>query len=90
MANNSLYVIIPTEKLQAKQDNYVKVGFVNRGEIRKSLNGSLTLIEESPDKFNQEHLNDEDILQFTEKEIRLYLQEHYAEWNKEVEKTMLI
>ena len=82
MVEDSLYVITPIEHFESKYVEYEAKGFVNRGSVRYSLDGTKVLIEESSSMFSDEDLALEGVLSFSESEIKIYLREHLDEWEE--------
>ena len=80
MAQDSIYVIGPVAAFNESYDKYVAKGFVNRGAVRYSLDGSLVLIEESANIFEPEDLEQEGVMTFTQSEVRQYLLDNKDEW----------
>ena len=87
---NTIYVIGPSElfnaefaKFQNGEGHYAEVDFKNSGGIRYSNDGTKVLLEELPEKFNQEHLEREDVSLFTHAQIKEYLKANKSDWGDE-------
>lgn len=85
MVEKSLYVVVPIDYFVEKYDEYLEKGFVNRGGICYSNDGSLVLIEESPEMFSKSDLSLPGVSFFTQKEILEFLSVNSDDWEKDID-----